>query len=177
MVVTRTRASGSRTFMRQPAERPPEVADRLCKRFEDWCHERGIRVTAQRLAVYRSLVADTSHPTADTVHDRLRRGMSSLSQATVYRILKFLENEGLVQRVGTTDGVGRFDANISRHQHLVCRVCGSIRDCEEMNLSSLSLPRRPTAGFVAEAWDIRIVGTCEKCLGRSETKRFRKGKP
>ena len=161
--------------MGQPAARPPQEVAHWCKRFEDGCRERGIRVTAQRMAVYQALVADTSHPTADTVHARLRRDMSSLSHATVYRILEFLENEGLVRRVSTTDGVGRFDANLSRHQHLVCRVCGRLRDCDEKNRSLSSLPRRPIAGFVAEELDIRIVGTCEECLGRPEEKRSRKG--
>jgi len=162
--------------MGQPATRRPEEVDRWSKRFADRCRERGIRLTAQRLAVYRTLVADTSHPTADTVHARLRRSMSSLSHATVYRVLQFLENEGLVRRFSTTDGVGRFDANISRHQHLVCRMCGRMRDFEERTLSLLSLPLQPTAGFVAEALDIRIVGICEQCLGRSEAKRLGKNK-
>jgi Fur family peroxide stress response transcriptional regulator len=142
--------------------------EQWCRRFEDSCRERGVRVTAQRLAVYRALAGDTSHPTADTVHARLRRSMSSLSQATVYRILEFLENEGLVRRVSTTDGVGRFDANISRHQHLVCRICGLMRDCDEESFSRLTIPLEPAAGFLPEELDIRIVGICAECRARPE---------
>ncbi len=151
---------------RRHAKRPPEEVLSWCRRFEDRCRERGIRVTAQRLAVYRALAADTGHPTADTVYARLRRDMSSLSHATVYRILEFLETEGLVHRVSNTDGVGRFDANVSSHQHLVCRVCGRMRDFEEASLSLLELPQQTGTGFIAEKLDIRIVGTCLECAGR-----------
>ncbi len=176
MRIDRSRASGGAPAG-NPAPRPREEVERWCRRFEDRCRERGIRVTAQRLAVYRALAEDAGHPTADAVHARLRRRMSSLSHATVYRILEFLENEGLVRRVSTTDGVGRFDANLSPHQHLVCRNCGRMRDCQEKILSVLGLPQLATEGFVAEELDIRIVGICRECLGRVETRRSGKQKP
>ncbi len=165
-----------RTGSRGNVTRRSGEVELWCKRFEDRCRERGVRVTGQRLAVYRALAADTNHPTAEAVYARLRQDMSSLSHATVYRILEFLENEGLVRRVSTTDGVGRFDANLSRHQHVVCRVCGRMRDYEEKSLSLLSIPRQAIAGFVAEELDIRIVGVCEGCKGhpQAKTNRVRK---
>jgi Fur family peroxide stress response transcriptional regulator len=89
--------------------------------------------------------------------------MSSLSPATVYRVLEFLEREGLVRRVSTTEGAGRFDANISEHQHLVCRVCGSMVDFEPAMPVRIELPRAGIKGFVAEEFDVRIIGKCGQC--------------
>ncbi len=137
--------------------------DHWCRRFEDKCRSRGIRVTSQRLAVYRALAEDLSHPTADAVYARLRPAMSSLSLATVYRILESLEEEGLIRRVSTTDGVGRFDANMSVHQHLYCRLCGRLADVRVQELSDLELPGIGAGGFDAEELDIRVVGTCREC--------------
>ncbi len=131
--------------------------------FIERCRAQGMRVTPQRLAVYRALARDTSHPTAESVHDRLRDGMSSLSLATVYRILDALEREGLVRRVSTTDSVSRFDANVSPHQHAVCRKCGTMSDLEDAALSRVGLPRTLPGGFQAEELDIRILGICESC--------------
>ncbi len=148
---------------RTPASKPGRDAAGWCERFENLCRERGIRVTAQRMAVYQALARDPAHPTADAIHGRLRAGMSSLSPATVYRILEFLEQEGLVRKVSTTQGVGRFDANLAWHQHLVCRVCGSMTDFEQNPPALLKLPQSGTAGFAAEEFDIRIVGTCRQC--------------
>ncbi len=132
------------------------------------CRERGIRVTAQRMAVYRALARDRSHPTADAIYARLRGGMSSLSQATVYRILEFLEKEGMVRKVSTTEGAARYDANLERHQHLVCRVCGRMTDFQMDPPAQLRLPRGGTEGFAAEDFDIRIVGTCRQCRGAAQ---------
>ncbi len=143
--------------------RPARVVDLMCARFEQECRRRRLRLTAQRLAVYRALAADPGHPTAETVYAGLRRGMRGLSLATVYRILESLEHEGFVRRVSTTAGVGRFDARLSSHQHLVCRKCGRMADTELEALEQLSLPRRGPAGFVFERLDISIIGICAAC--------------
>jgi Fur family transcriptional regulator, peroxide stress response regulator len=157
------------------ARSPQEVAG-WCRRFENLCRRRGIRVTAQRLAVYEALARDLAHPTADAIHARLRAGMSSLSPATVYRILEFLEREGLVRKVSTTEGVGRFDANLNHHQHLVCRVCGSMTDFQQELPHQLKLPRRGAAEFLAQEFDIRIVGICTQChSARRVQKRVKAG--
>ena len=144
---------------------------RRCARFQDLCRARGIRVTAQRLAVYRALAEDTTHPTAESIHTLLRGSMSSLSPATVYRVLEFLEKEELVRRVSTTEGVSRFDSKISWHQHLVCRTCGLMMDYEQRSPPRLRLPRRGTGGFVAERYDIRVIGLCRRCRSSPPAKR------
>lgn len=143
--------------------RSQRMVDEWCLRFEQRCRERGLRVTPQRLTVYRALATDPSHPTADALHARIRPGMPSLSLATVYRILEALEENGLVRRVSAVDGIARFDANLAQHQHLVCRMCGTIVDIEEETLSAMSLPPIEIPGFVPDALDIRILGTCSSC--------------
>src|SRR5437660_8367263 len=81
--------------------------ERSCADFERACRGRGVRVTPQRVAVYRALAEDVTHPTADAVFRRLRGALPSVSPASVYRILDSLERAGLVRRVGTTDGIAR----------------------------------------------------------------------
>jgi Fe2+ or Zn2+ uptake regulation protein len=129
------------------------------------CRARGLRVTGQRLAVYRALAADPSHPTVDAVYASLQSQMPSLSRATVYRILESLEREKLIRRVSTTAGGTRFDANLAPHQHLVCRVCGKIADFSAPWLARRAVDAVP--GFVVEDLDIRIVGRCRGCRDAS----------
>jgi Fur family peroxide stress response transcriptional regulator len=140
-------------------------ADRWCAAFETQCRSRGLRVTAQRLAVYRAVAEDLSHPTADAVHARVRAQLPMLSPATVYRILESLVRESLVRRASTTGGVARFDANMASHQHLVCRVCGRMKDHFAPGLAATPLPQTPVPGFVIEELDIRLVGRCDRCHG------------
>jgi Fur family peroxide stress response transcriptional regulator len=140
--------------------------DRACVAFARRCRERGVRVTAQRLAVYRALAEDPSHPTAEAIYGRLRAAMPSLSPATVYRVLEALVRDGLLRRVSTTGGAGRFDANLVPHQHLICRVCGRMTDVHAPAVPTVDIGRvaalaRPR--FVVEDVDVRIVGRCATC--------------
>jgi Fe2+ or Zn2+ uptake regulation protein len=140
-----------------------------CLAFARRCREQGVRVTAQRLAVYRALAEDPSHPTADAIYRRLRGAMPSLSPATVYRVLESLERDGLLRRVSTTEGVGRFDANLEPHQHLICRVCGRMTDVQAPTLAVGRVAARAHPRFVVEDVDVRIVGRCETCLPGAAT--------
>ena len=148
---------------RPAGPRPPSLVEAWCRRFALACRERGVRLTHQRLAVYRALAGDTGHPTADGVHAHLRDSMPSLSLATVYRILESLEAAGLIRRVSATGGGVRFDANTAPHQHLVCRGCGRMADHDDPALAALAAPARAPAGFRPEELDIRILGLCAAC--------------
>jgi len=136
-----------------------------CGSFRDRCRDRGVRVTPQRLAVYRALAEELSHPGAEALHARLRAGMPTLSLATVYRILESFEREGLIRRVSTPDAAGRFDANVGAHQHLVCRACGRVSDFTAPALTRLGMPAAIPPDFAPEELDIRIVGLCRSCRG------------
>ena len=144
------------------------AVEELCATFARRCRERGVRVTAQRLAVYRALAGDPNHPTADAIYRRLRTVMPSLSPGTVYRVLESLVVDGLLQQVSTTGGPGRFDANVAPHQHLICRVCGRMTD---VHVAAPALPTADVGRAAARAWprfvvedvDVRIVGRCATC--------------
>ncbi len=137
--------------------------DARCHSFVSRCRALGIRLTTQRMAVFRALLEDTTHPTVDSVYAAVRKTMPSLPLSTIYRILESLEREGLIRRVSTYHGVARFDANLDPHQHLHCRICGRMTDFEEESLSRLRLPSIKYAGFMPEELDIRVVGSCAGC--------------
>jgi len=148
---------------KQPAP-ATEWLDQRCAEFEARSRARGLRLTPQRLAVYRALAADASHPSAESVYDRVRGELQTLSQATVYRILESLEREHFVRRVSTTGGVARFDATLEPHQHLVCRVCGRMVDHFAPALASAPFVVGDVPGFVVEELDVRLVGRCAECI-------------
>ena len=132
--------------------------------FEQECRARGIRLTAQRLAVYRAVASDTGHAGAEAVYRRIRPRMPSMSLATVYRALEFLVAEGLIRRLGATAEIGRYDARVDPHQHAVCRVCRQIIDLDAGTLPDVPVPAAPVPGFRVESIDLRIVGICGNCL-------------
>ena len=152
------------------SSRHASEVDGWCSEFEELCRSRGIRVTAQRLAVYRALAEDLAHPTAESVYNRLSKQLPGLSQATIYRTLQFFESENLIRKVSSPGSIGRFDANVDPHQHLVCRVCGSLEDISVPALHSAVIPK--VSRFTVEELDIRLVGLCDSCSrSKSKTRR------
>jgi len=88
----------------------------------------GIQPTAQRLAVARFVLDTTSHPTAEEVWQRVRRGSPTLSRATVYNTLNLLVEKGLLKAQVVREGAVVFDAHVARHHHFVDEETGEIQD-------------------------------------------------
>jgi len=141
-----------------PAARPDPAREALlrCSR------ERGMRVTAQRLAIYRELLSACDHPRPEELFRRVRATTPSLSLATVYKALDALVDLGLVRQVPVAGDVKRFDANLGRHHHLVCRRCRGVTDIVDRKLDQIALTRRPR-GFLVQEVRVELLGLCSSC--------------
>ena len=122
----------------------------------------GRRVTDQRLLILEAVRRTDVHPTAEWVYRKVRRRLPRISLGTVYRNLKLLVEQGLIQELDS-GGFGRYDGNIARHHHFTCRVCGQIADLTEP--VDQSLDRRTTSRTGLEIWHHRIefYGRCAAC--------------
>src|ERR687886_1591229 len=84
--------------------------------------EAELRLTPQRFAVLEYLGRAEGHPTADQIAAEINRRFPRASRATIYNTLNALRDAGLVHEIYMDDAVARFDANLDRHHHFVCRV-------------------------------------------------------
>ena len=81
--------------------------------------ERGIQVTAQRLAVLRAVSA-RPHITADAVAEIARTEIGAISLQSVYDALALLVAEGLVRRIQPSGSPARFEDRVGdNHHHLI----------------------------------------------------------
>lgn len=110
-------------------KQPPtiDIEERL-EHLTEVCRAAGMRVTHQRLEIFREVAKTSEHPDADTIFQRVRERLSTVSHDTVYRTLASLEDMGLISRVDPIRGGARYDANCDKHHHFVCTHCGSISD-------------------------------------------------
>ncbi|MDR7420691.1 MAG: Fur family transcriptional regulator, partial [Armatimonadota bacterium] len=92
--------------------------------------QRGIQVTAQRLAVLRAVAAHP-HATADTVAEAVRAEIGVISLQSVYDALGVLAAEGIVRRIQPAGSPARFETRVGdNHHHLICRTCGRMVDVD-----------------------------------------------
>src|SRR5688572_8021845 len=92
--------------------------------------ERGIHVTAQRLAVL-SAVSSWKHVTADRVAEIVREEIGAISLQSVYDALNLLANEGLIRRIQPAGAPALFEDRVGdNHHHVICRACGRVADVD-----------------------------------------------
>jgi Fur family peroxide stress response transcriptional regulator len=130
------------------------------------CREAGMNVTPQRLAIYRALLESEDHPSPETLYRRVRKHLPSLSLATIYKALDALESLGVVAQVSPVGEAKRYDANDSRHHHLVCTRCKKVVDFYDDRFDELKAPRG-LAGFVVQALTVQVKGLCAPCSKRT----------
>lgn len=135
----------------------------LSERIKACCQEYGLRVTKQRIEVYRVLLMTEEHPDVETVYKRVRLRFPSISLDTVYRTLRTLESVGLITRVGGPVERFRFDANRDLHHHFVCSHCGSVRDFYDEQLDKVATS--VSVRHLGEALSVRaeVSGICNVC--------------
>lgn len=87
-----------------------------------------LKYSRQRECIKSFLCERKDHPTADTVYMHVRQQYPNISLGTVYRNLTLLSDIGEITRLNVGDGIDRFDADTSSHQHIVCTSCGCVQD-------------------------------------------------
>jgi len=129
----------------------------------------GLKLTPQRLAIYKLVTASNDHPSVYDIHRQLIKQMPTLSLDTVYRTLRTLSELGLIHTINPHRENLRFDSNLSRHHHFVCTKCGSISDFTDVYLDSIALPPETVKLGEAQTLHVEISGTCKACLNTEQT--------
>lgn len=142
-----------------------EIQSRLA-RFAQICHEAAVRLTPQRVEIFREVARTADHPDAERVLAGVRERMPTVSLDTVYRTLWLLHDLGLVHTLGGGRNRTRFDANLTRHHHFVCVRCGLTRDFHCQKLDGLALPETVSVFGRVEATHVEARGVCRECSDR-----------
>ncbi len=133
-----------------PSEQATHLAERLA--------HSGLRNTPQREVIYRALMENCDHPTADEVHARVRPAVASISLATVYNCLETLVQCDLVRQVNFERGPSRYCVNLHPHAHFHDEQTGATHDihipAELMKRIRDILP----AGFSAKTIELTFHG-------------------
>ena len=123
----------------------------------------GRKITAHRQSIFRALEGDATHPTAESVHQKVRREMPNVSLKTVYQTLNDLAELGAISVLDVGTGSARFDPNVeTAHHHLVCRSCGKVRDMVGA-FPGLTVSRRAAQGFAVDRAEVVFRGLCDDC--------------
>lgn len=134
--------------------------DQIVRRLQASNH----RLTPQRLAVVKILVADQGHPSVETIFEQLRGDFPTMSLATVYRNVILLKSMGEVFEIGFPDGSNRYDGNKPYpHPHVICVRCKRIIDPDLSTLNDLTEEVNQQTGFKILTHRLDFFGVCGDC--------------
>lgn len=136
--------------------------------FQIQCRQAGLRVTPQRMAVYKALLETDQHPSAEIVYRHVRQIFPSISLDTVNRTLLTLSDMGAATIVEGSGDAKRFDANQDAHQHFKCVKCKRITDIHHEPFDRMSAPENLPAGFTVLKTTVYIEGLCDQCTRNSQ---------
>ncbi len=131
--------------------------------FQVQCTQAGLKITPQRIAVYKALIETTKHPSAEMVFETLRKTFPSISLDTVNRTLLTLNKIGAAFIVEGSGEPKRFDANLQVHQHFKCVTCKRIIDFHHEPFDNISVPADIEKKFTVLRKTVYLEGICDLC--------------
>ena len=120
-------------------------------------------LTKQRRAVLQVIRETDEHLTANEVFEDARQLLPGISFATVYNSRRYLKQEVLIGEVSFGNDAARYDRNLTRHDHAICRVCGKLVDLDLKIPEGLIKEAAKLSRFEPESIELTLRGLCPDC--------------
>ena len=102
-----------------------------------YLREQGYRLTPQRLAILEVLRNSHGHISPTEIYQRVTQEIPGMTEATVYRTLSFLAEQGLVLVAHLGKGQLVYEYAEHDHHHLICSQCGDMQEIDHQQLKDL----------------------------------------
>lgn len=122
--------------------------------------QRGYRMTPQRLAILEALHHD-GHLSPAEIYARVQQ--TGMTEATVYRTLEFLVENGIIFAVPNPNGHLTYELGGNDHHHIICRACKAQVEIEHEALKDLIDRLEQQTGYRLDAGHLTLFGTCPVC--------------
>ena len=129
------------------------------------------RRTKQKDLVINYLKNTThKHLTVEKILLDLKKENENVSQATVYRILSDLSEDGTVRKYMSSDNkcsCYQYVDNVNKcnmHYHLVCDKCGEITHFENVEMEKMKKDILKNEEFDLNLQKVVLYGKCKNCL-------------
>lgn len=120
-----------------------------------------MRNTLQKQIIKDALCTLANHPNADEVYSFIHEKHSTISKATVYRVLGNMAETNNALRLVCPGSADRFDHRLNNHYHIKCEKCNRIFDVDIPYMDSLN--NSVDKDFTVFSHQIIFSGICRNC--------------
>ncbi len=135
--------------------------------FQTKCRKAGLKITPQRVAVYKALIESREHPSADMLWHKVRKTFPNISLDTVNRTLLTLAKIGAAFIVEGSGDAKRFDGCLENHQHFKCIKCKKIIDFHHKPFDNIAVPKSISEKYTVLKKTVYFEGICDSCRKHS----------
>jgi Fur family transcriptional regulator, ferric uptake regulator len=122
-----------------------------------------VKNTPARSAIMEFLSNSITPVDVEQIINYLRSQKLNTNKVTVYRILDFMLNNGIVKRLEFGEGKYRYEIQKDHHHHLICTNCGQIDDIPGEFLEGFDENIREVKGFLIKRHTLEFFGLCKNC--------------
>jgi Fur family peroxide stress response transcriptional regulator len=152
------------------------MAEDKLQSFFDRCRENGLKITPQRTAIYELLSDSKEHPTAEQIHEEIRKAYPNISFDTVNRTLKTFAAIGLTGIAEGYSKTRRYDPNLEGHHHIHCVKCREIFDFKSDDLDDLKIPAEIKKEYRILNKRVVLNAVCSRCRRKGQIRNQRQKK-
>ena len=129
--------------------------------------DHGVRMTRQRRLLFELIDASGEHLNAEALYKLAKERDSRINRVTVYRTIKLLKQEGLVDELDLLHHQGDqhyYETRLKReHAHVVCLRCGRVEEFFGEPLKRLKQQIETHFGFRILVARTEVGGYCANC--------------
>lgn len=127
----------------------------------------GIRLTRQRELLFEIIHNSREHLNADHLYELAQKQDPKINRVTVYRTLKLLKQQGLIDELDLLHHEGDqhyYETRLKReHAHIVCLGCGAVQEYFGEPLRHLKSQIESDFGFKIMLARTEVGGYCADC--------------
>ena len=128
-------------------------------RIERLCVDRGLKMTGQRRVIARVLSDADDHPDVEELYRRAALLDNRISIATVYRTVRLLEENGILERRDFGGGRARYEpSEQGHHHHLVDVESGKVVEFADAEYERVLQAIAARLGFELVSHRLQLFG-------------------
>jgi len=148
-----------------PEHNHSHCIDHALKEAQSLCNTRGLRFTAIRELVLKTIWQSHKPLGAYELLPTLAASGFNSAPPTVYRALEFLQEQGFVHRIALLNAYIGCPHPDENHQgfFLICRKCNNTVELETQGIKSAIETQAEQFDFIPEQQSIEVLGLCPGC--------------
>ena len=141
------------------------MTDVELKKFMKVLRNENLKLTPQRVEIFREVCDSDEHREAEEIYLALRERDVHVSRSTVYRTMNILYQHDLVRRMNIGDGKWRYEhwLDCHQHDHLICIRCGTIVEFMNPQIEEIQKDVADKFNYKLVRYVHQLFGLCKQC--------------